>query len=65
LATLADTRTPDLERTAAARETNKQLAAERAVHDPVKLDRALRIYRAALALGLVTGDGFPIEQVSR
>lgn len=36
-------------RTAAATEATKQYAAERAVDDPVKLARAARIVRAALA----------------
>lgn len=35
--------------TAAACEATKQLAAERAIDDPVKLERAARIVRTALA----------------
>jgi hypothetical protein len=35
-------------RTAAATEAVKQYAAERAIDDPAKLDRAARIVRAAL-----------------
>jgi hypothetical protein len=42
---------------APAHEANRRYAAERAVNDPDKLDRALRMFRIALARGLVTPDG--------
>lgn len=44
---------PDTERTAAARAENQRKAAERATADPVKLGRAVRIVRAALAAQLI------------
>lgn len=40
--------------TTAAVDAIKTYAAERAVHDPVRLDRAVRIMKAALARGVVT-----------
>lgn len=42
--------------TAAAIETHKQRAAERAVDDPIKLARAARIVRTALARQVLTVD---------
>ncbi len=44
------------ERTAAARAENQRKAAERALDDPVKLGRAIRIVRAGLEHGRVTLD---------
>lgn len=44
---------PATERTAAARAENQRKAAERAITDPVKLGRAVRIVRAALTAKLI------------
>lgn len=43
-------------RTSAATEAIKQYAAERAIDDPAKLDRAARIVRAALERNLLSLD---------
>lgn len=43
-------------RTTAATEAVKQYAAERAIDDPAKLDRAARIVRAALARDMLSLD---------
>lgn len=51
---------PDRQRTAAAAERNKQLAAERALDDPAKLERAARLIRLALERGrLAPADILP------
>lgn len=42
--------------TAAATEAVRRMAAERAVDDPVKLDRAVRIVKIALQRGQITLD---------
>lgn len=43
-----------MKQTAAATEACKRYSAERAAHNPVKLDKAARIVRAALAAGALT-----------
>lgn len=44
-----------------AREVRFTKAAEKATNDPVKLRHAARIFRAALARGLVDRDGNVLE----
>lgn len=51
--------------TRAATEAAAQQAAERAVEDPAKLRKALRVYRVAAARGLVTPDGHLVGHDTR
>lgn len=52
-------------RTAAATAAAAHRAAERATEDPAKLARAARVFRVALARGLVDRDGNVIDHQQR
>jgi hypothetical protein len=57
---------PDKSVTAAAVEARLQYAAERAVNDPVKVDRAARIIRLAIAQRRITiGELIPVSPNGR
>jgi hypothetical protein len=56
--------TPGHRQTANAVEANQQYAAERAVDDPVKLERAARIIRVALRRGRLSLADLDTEQTA-